>query len=402
MKLRWLVSMGWGVMLSVGFSPRVSAGDGAKPVLVHYLPWYAAPPISRQWGWHWTMGRFQPATVDTNGLREVAAQDCPLIDLYDSSDPDLLEYHVLLMKLAGIDGVVIDWYGTAEFRDYGQIHRNTQRLIGYLKRAGLRFVICYEDQSVKHMRADNFLHLPGDMAQGKKDLQWLDEHWLGDEAYVKIDGRPVLLVFGPQYFDGAQWKQLRSGLSLRPLLLALPHWSQPARADGAFGWPPVSGGREVGPEDWRKYIQALSARAETGEPVSSVVFPGFHDIYREAGVHDSYGHIGDQGGLTFAETFDMARKDKTPLIQIATWNDFGEGTEIEPTKTFGYRYLEIAQKFARPGLPFGANDLRLPAILFQLKKQYQHNPEAITELNKAADLLFAGKCAAARSILLRY
>ena len=37
---------------------------------------------------------------------------------YDSADPVALEYHVALMKLAGIDGVIVDWYGMDNFNDY--------------------------------------------------------------------------------------------------------------------------------------------------------------------------------------------------------------------------------------------------------------------------------------------
>ena len=38
------------------------------------------------------------------------------------------------MKLAGIDGVVIDWYGTSTLHDYETIHRNTAHLIEYVKK----------------------------------------------------------------------------------------------------------------------------------------------------------------------------------------------------------------------------------------------------------------------------
>ena len=50
-----------------------------------------------------------------DGRATLASHYHPIIGPYDSGDPDVLEYHALLMKLAGIDGVVIDWYGTVEF-----------------------------------------------------------------------------------------------------------------------------------------------------------------------------------------------------------------------------------------------------------------------------------------------
>jgi len=61
--------------------------------------------------------------------------------------------------------------------------------------------------------------------------------------------------------------------------------------------------------------------------------PGFKDIYKQAGVHASYGIIASRAGLTLSESLSQALESKAPLIQIATWNDYGEGTMIEPTRT---------------------------------------------------------------------
>ncbi|MEO2018358.1 MAG: hypothetical protein ABGZ53_28745 [Fuerstiella sp.] len=345
------------------------------------------------------MNHFDPDNIAANGQREVASHDYPLIGLYDSNDPDALECQVLLMKLAGIDGVIIDWYGTAQFRDYGDVHRNTQHFIKHLKRAGLQFAICYEDQTVKHMMEAEFLPRQSDVVQGQKAVKWLADNWFVDEAYLKLKERPVLLVFGPQYFKKDHWSGFVSAVSPRPLLFGLPHLTQQTGMDGAFGWPPVTGGQEIVPDAWRTYLHSLHSRGGAPESVISVTFPGFHDIYKQAGLHDSYGSIDDRAGKTFAETFDMAQKSDSPIIQIATWNDYGEGTVIEPTRASGYRYLEHVQKHAKARLAFDRDDLRLPVLLYQLKKQQSRDSPRLPELKKATDLLFAGECNKARLIL---
>src|SRR5579862_9062446 len=110
----------------------------AKPlVLAHYMPWYQSKPVSGQWGWHWTMNHFNP------DLGSLASQFRPLIGPYDSSDPDALECQCLLMKLSGIDGMLIDWYGIDDLYDYPQINRNTEAMIRMATRTGLRFGIVY-------------------------------------------------------------------------------------------------------------------------------------------------------------------------------------------------------------------------------------------------------------------
>ena len=130
-----------------------------------------------------------------------------------------------------------------------------------------------------------------------------------------------------------------------------------------------------------------------------VVFPGFHDIYEEAGLHESYGFIDDRDGETFKETLDLALKSKSPLIQIASWNDFGEGTVVEPTQQTGYRYLELLQQHTSLYVDFSSEDLRLPLILYQLRKNNSKNELFLKKLEHVSALLFSSRCAEARIVL---
>lgn len=368
-------------------------------VLAHYMPWYATKDVSGAWGWHWTMGHFEPDRWKWEGQREVASHDYPLIGPYDSGDPHALEAQVLLMKFAGIDGVIVDWYGTKDFNDYAANHRHTEALLPLLKKAGLRIAICYEDQAVGAMVKGKGIPADGAVAHGKEELRWLDEHWFADDAYVKQDGRPLLLVFGPQYFQREQWSELRAGLKSQPLIFALPHLAKSSGADGAFGWPPVEGGKTLTPEQWRKELNTLYARRTAGEQVIATAFPGFHDIYKQAGVSNSYGSIAERDGATFAETLDLALQSGAPITQLATWNDYGEGTVIEPTRSNGYRYLEAVQ--ARKAKRFTAADLRLPVALYQLRKRAAGDADATRELDAAAALLFAAKTREADATLAK-
>ena len=96
-----------------------------KLILAHYMPWFESKDVSGKWGWHWTMNQFDPDKTGKDDLPEIAAHFHPLIGLYDSNDPHALECHLQQMKLAGIDGVIIDWYGTKDANDYAMLHRNT-------------------------------------------------------------------------------------------------------------------------------------------------------------------------------------------------------------------------------------------------------------------------------------
>ena len=380
-----------------------AADKPTKIVLAHYMPWYASKLVSGHWGWHWTMDRFNPDKIGDNGRRQIASHSRPLIGPYDSNDPDVLECQVLLMKFAGINGVIIDWYGTENFRDYATIHRNSLSLIKYLKQAELKFAICYEDQSIKHMIEGGKLKKAQEVPHAKKELKWLAQNWFNDPAYVKLKGEPVLLIFGPQHFNKNQWNQITSSLSTQPILYTLPHLTNQAKDSGAFGWPPVDGGKNVMPAIWQKYVRDLYSRGAKGESVIASVFPKFHDIYQEAGLHKSYGYLDDQNGKTFEQTLELAWQSNSPLIQIATWNDYGEGTIIEPTKEFAYRYLEnLQRKFATNGkFAYTSWDLRLPIMLHQLRKQYTGNKQLTVQLESVSKLLFASRTAEAKTLLMK-
>lgn len=368
-----LKSMRW-FSLFIILCPLLPVLSAEPLLLAHYMPWYATKDVSGAWGWHWTMNHFSPEHLQPDGRREIASHDYPLIGPYDSGDDHALECQVLLMKMAGLDGVIIDWYGISEIHDHAANHRNTQRLIPWLKRAGLRFAMCYEDNAVKTLPVGE------DVKQAEKDLKWAEEHFFADPNYLRQTERPVLLVFGPQHL---KWK---FDLASNPLVFGLSHLVKEHGLDGAFAWPPVTGGKSLTPEQWKKELGHIYTQKQ---PFIAAAFPGFKDIYKQAGVHDSYGSIAFRDGQTFADSLELAMQSKAAIIQIATWNDYGEGTVIEPTHGHGYRYLEALPRCGDHAA------LRLPVLLYELRKRGVET----TRLDEAARLLFAKKWSEAEAIL---
>ena len=94
----------------------------------------------------------------------------------------------------------------------------------------------------------------------------------------------------------------------------------------------------------------------------------------------------------------MAMASASPLVQIATWNDHGEGTSIESTVEFGYRYIEALQD-ALGKRAYADEDLRLPDQLYNLRTRVARSPAFRGELERASEGLFAGKLVQARQQL---
>jgi hypothetical protein len=380
--------------------------------MAYYMPWYAAKPVHDVWGWHWTMDHFNPDNIRVTGEREIASWYYPLIGPYDSTDEAVLEYHVLLMKLAGIDGVVVDWYGASDFLDYGANHQATLKLFQIARKAGLKFAVCYEDQTIRHLIDGGRLTADQAVAHASQEMMCLQTNFFGETNYLRLQGRPVLLNFGPQFFTAStNWAQIFSVLepSNQP---AFFNEDNPLPAStGAFSWPPMwmsqnpgTGGVLSGAA-LDTYLADFEKKALSWPAYISSAFPRFHDIYQRAGSRNYWGYLGDRHGDTFRDTLSRAMTNASFMVQIVTWNDFGEGTAIEPTKEYGWRDLGIIQKMRRqyldPRFDFGTNDLACALQFFELRKQAGTNASQSVQLEQIFDDLAAGKTEAARSRMAR-
>jgi hypothetical protein len=372
-------------------------------LLVHYMPWFESKPVSGVWGWHWTMNQFDPEQVGPDGRRAIASHYYPLIGPYDSADPGALEYHTLLMRVAGIDGVMADWYGTDDLFDYPVIHRRTQLLFDGARKRGLQFAVCYEDRALKAHVEQKKATTQQALGRAQADIRYCAEHWFDDPLYVRWDGRPLLLLFGQDFLSTAdQWRHVFSALgeqSQWPALFA--QRPIPPVLTGTFAWPPmwksVDGGLTRDALD--AYLDDVYAR---GPATIGGAFPGFHDVYAEAGLHKSYGRLDDAGGDTLRHTLARAVASRVRLIQLITWNDFGEGTMLEPTREHGYRSLEVIQEARRgidPRFAFQPDDLRLPLRIYELRKQANGDADRTARLDRAADALAAGDATSARRMM---
>jgi hypothetical protein len=387
--------------------PLLSTGTNrsAPLVMAHYMPWYQTPSVSGYWGWHWTMNHYNPDRLDPEGHRMVASHYYPVIGPYDSKDETVLEYQVLLMKLSGIDGVLVDWYGMEDFRDYAILNESTHALFDMIRKAGLLFAIVYEDQTVQHMVTSGYLSRDETDDHGIEVMRYLQENWFETGSYLKFNDRPVLLTFGPQYYKtSAEWETIFSVLPVSPLFFTLDNRLSPVAA-GAYPWPPMwktNSGGQLTQAALNDYLNQFYQKASGWDFFIDGAFPGFHDIYAEAGVGDSYGFLDALNGATFQSTLQQALDHHPVVIQLITWNDYGEGTVIEPTEEFGTRYLEYVQEtraLLEPSFQYRREDLSFPLEIYQLRNEYATDPAVNTLLNRAFDLICSDHLESAKMLI---
>ena len=118
------------------------------------------------------------------------------------------------MKLAGVDGVIDDWYGAVHFYELLAINNQaTVELFQIARRAGLKFAVCYEDQTIQHEIDDHFLKPGEGLAHAQQEMLYLQTNFFADPCYLRLHDRPVLLNFGPQHFlDSSNWDEIFSVL----------------------------------------------------------------------------------------------------------------------------------------------------------------------------------------------
>ncbi|MFT3683016.1 MAG: glycoside hydrolase family 71/99-like protein [Ferruginibacter sp.] len=356
-------------------APLAVSKSSTKKVFVHLMPWFETKASNGSWGIHWTMakGSTYPETI-VSGRRRIASHYYPMIGPYASGDTSVIDYQLLLMKLSGVDGLLIDWPGTGtnlgENMDLPLTAANTKKLVSRLSKVGLKYALVYEDQYVGR-------YTDKESAAGV-DLKYAETNYFNDPAYEKIGDKPLLMVFGPQAIKtGTGWANVFSKLSKAPAFFTL--WGQRNQASGTttgeYAW--------IDQSNITRLNNFYSLSYNPGTKVSSV-YPGFKSFYAEGGWPGPTWIIDPVGTSTYEQTLNLALAQNIEYLQIATWNDYGEGTMIEPTDAanggYGYSLLTILQQ--KLGVSLTQSDLEAVTKFYQVRIANGGNSPVLNKLNQ--------------------
>jgi hypothetical protein len=358
--------------------PKAVSKTNSTRVYMHYMPWFQSKDVSGYWGSHWTMKNKNPETILDNGQREIASHYYPLIGPYDSKDLDVIQYHLLLMKYAGVDGVLIDWYGSHNVYDYRPNLSGANALIDNIDDVGLQFGIVYEEFTAESV----------DQQTSKTALQAAQV----DVIYMRDDSKPLLLTFGPRYFkQGSQWESIFSVLEEKPIFL--PLWNHSgytgATDDGEYAWVDFT--------DDLSELDNFYNKVLSHDILMGSAFPRFHDFYAEGGAGTSYGYVDADGVNTLTSTLAKATNRRAQYVQLVTWNDFGEGTVIEPTVEDEFSFLETIQKFT--GVSYSRVELELVHQYYLKRKELKGDAESAKTLDAVFQLLVTLEVEKAKDLL---
>lgn len=316
-----------------------------RKIYVHHMPWFEKP------GFHWDM---------------VGRHYNPQIGTYHSGDYAVIEYQLLLMKYSGIDGLIIDWPGRSTMHDDLPANaENTDQIIDQTAKFGMEFAVCFEDQYAT------------DTNNAISSMQWVKDHYFNRPNHIKASGRPALFVFGPQRIATGDWPAVLGATGADPMFYTLWYNDKAGGTrDGTYAWI-YSDGLEGVVNYYKRNDQSSKV---------PVLYPGFNAAYPDGAPGWGVGY--DVEGDTFTALYN-ASKGVGDMVQIATWNDYTEGTMVEPTNEFGYRFLTKLQQLL--GVSYGQAELEIIRLLYDRRRANDPKADAASQALINFDL--AGACA---------
>jgi hypothetical protein len=312
-------------------------------------------------GWHNTAGHDTWAPIRNNGGLE------PLLGWYEVSNPEVLNRQLGWMSQYGINFVVFDWY--TEQKSLG-LYRNPG-VDGFLKssaKGSVKFAILWANNA----------RSPRSLAEYDDMVNWWIDQYFRSGSYYELNGKPVVLIVAP---DSLAASASALGLTTKALL---DRAKDLAYAKGVEGIYFVASTQALA-TDVEKMLpeagfDALSAYNYHFGLAGQFVKKASSHSYSElaSGYSQSWNWIVKNSKLPYLvpltagwdrkpwggsndplhdnsesspESFEAHLREGKALMAnypvqtgstaiICCWNEFGEGSVVEPTKKYGFSYLE--------------------------------------------------------------
>jgi hypothetical protein len=240
---------------------------------------------------------------------------------YSSTDAAQIHNQITDMISRGIDGVIIDWYGPNN-----NIDQATKLVMAEAEtHPGFTFAIMIDQGAIEWDSCSGCSPQQALISQ----LQYIELNYFPSRAYLTLQGRPVVTNFNIDLSYTVDWTAVTAALSTQPVFLfqnndGFTH----VLSEGSYSW--------VMPTASDYGMSYLTSFYDSGIPLTNeetvgAAYKGFNDSLAAWG---SGRAMGQQCGQTWLQTFSEVNGLFNPgkqlsALQLVTWNDYEEGTEIE-------------------------------------------------------------------------
>ena len=246
---------------------------------------------------------------------------------YVSRDRAVMGRHIDQAKSAGIDALLVAWYGPG---GGNQTETNLAAMLEEAAARNFKIGILFETNSP---------FMGGDVSGA---LQHALSVHANHPAYLRVDNRPVIFFWQPTLYGIETWQNIRSQVD--------PNYGSIWISEGVnTAYLSVFDGHHLYSNTWnppadlsytnQKFAnQVENMRQQTGAYKFWVAtaMPGYNDVR----IRPGSGFAQDrEGGAYYDRSWQAAIASQPNWVVITSFNEWPEGTYIEPSATFGNQYL---------------------------------------------------------------
>ncbi|KMQ59367.1 alpha-mannosidase [Chryseobacterium angstadtii] len=316
------------LLTGISLKSFAQSNKSRDQVQIFYYGWYANPKVDGKYDhWnhkilpHWSNPKWNNLGHYKGG-DDIGANFYPELGNYSSNDPEIIRKHMKMMKDSGVGVVILSWLGKDSFVD-----KSITRYLDMADQFGLKVAFHIEPfyKSVDELR---------------EQLSYLVKTYSRHHAFYKKNGKPLYYVYDSYKISPQEWSELLSkngtktvrNTELDGFYIGL--WVEKEHSaffetsgfDGFYTYFASEGfvfGSTV--SNWNYLSQYAKDHQLIFIPC---VGPGYSDTrirpWNEANFKSR------ENGKYYENMFKAAEKVHPDFIGITSFNEWHEGTQIEP------------------------------------------------------------------------
>lgn len=339
--------------------------------IAFYLPQFHPIVENDEW---WGRGFTEWANV-SRALPQYVGHDQPHLPgelgFYDLRLVDNMRRQAELARLYGVHGFCFHHYW---FSGRRLLERPIDQLIAHPD-IDLPFCLCWANENwTRRWDGHDEDILLGQRYTPKDDLDFIVDllPYLRDPRYIKVDGRPLVIVYRPSLLPDCHrtlriWREKCSEEGIGEIFLAMVQFDidDPSTFgfDAAIEFPPHKLARGlsrinermeiINPEyaghivDYQDMVERGKNWPQSNYPLFKGVAPRWDNEARKPGRGYTFAgstpeRYGDwlQSAVTYSRSHPVSGES---IVFINAWNEWAEGAHLEPDRKYGYAYLQATR-----------------------------------------------------------